>query len=195
MNIAIIKYNAGNIQSVLFALKRIGVDAVVTDDNEEILKADKIIFPGVGEANTAMNFLQSKKLDLLIPQLKQPLLGICLGMQLLCSYSEENNTKCLGVFDTRVKRFDRTTNIKIPQIGWNTINQLKHPLFKNIPDHSHVYFVHSFYVPVNDFTIAETQYGINYSSAIAKNNFYGVQFHPEKSAEAGVKIIENFLNI
>jgi len=195
MNIAIIKYNAGNIQSVLFALKRIGVDAVVTDDNEEILKADKIIFPGVGEANTAMNFLQSKKLDLLIPQLKQPLLGICLGMQLLCSYSEENNTNCLGVFDTRVKKFDRTTNIKIPQIGWNTINQLKHPLFKNIPDHSHVYFVHSFYVPVNDFTIAETQYGINYSSAIAKNNFYGVQFHPEKSAEAGGKIIENFLNI
>lgn len=197
MNIVIVKYNAGNIQSVLFALERLGVNATVTDDKEQLLSSDKIIFPGVGEASTAMNYLKDRQLDQVIKQAQQPLLGICLGMQLLCNYSEENNTDCLGVFNARVRRFNdnnSTTNkLKIPQIGWNNIHTRKNVLFKDIQDGSYCYFVHSYYAEINDNTIATTQYGIEFSCALNKDNFYGVQFHPEKSAEVGERILKNFL--
>lgn len=192
MKVVIIKYNAGNIRSVLFALERIGVQANVTDDPTEILSADKVIFPGVGEASSAMMYLKEKKLDELICSLKQPLLGICLGMQLMCSYSEENDTTCLGIFDEKVKLFPES-EYKIPQIGWNTIESLKSPLFKGISESEYMYFVHSFYVEICENAIASTNYILSYSSAIHKNNFYAVQFHPEKSGVAGQKILENFI--
>ena len=198
MNVSIIKYNAGNIQSVLFALKRIGVEALVTDDPERIRKADKVIFPGVGEASTAMNYLKERELDKLIVSLQQPVLGICLGMQLLCSHSEENDTACLGIFEnTIVKRFEPgATNLKVPQIGWNTIQELRPPLFNNVQEaDTYVYFVHSYYAGIGDYTIAQTNYINDYSSALQKNNFYGVQFHPEKSAAAGETILKNFLSL
>lgn len=198
MNVTIIKYNAGNIQSVLFALKRIGVEALVTDDPALIRKADKVIFPGVGEASTAMRYLKERELDQLIVSLQQPVLGICLGMQLLCSYSEENNTQCLGIFEhTIVKRFvPRNSDLKVPQIGWNTIQELRSPLFNNIQKvNNYVYFVHSYYAGLSDYTIAQTHYINDYSSALQKNNFYGVQFHPEKSAVVGETILKNFLSL
>lgn len=194
MKIAIIQYNAGNIQSVVYALNRLGIEPVVSDDIDTLQSADKIIFPGVGEAGSAMEYLKEKGLHKLIPSLKQPVLGICLGMQLLCSFSEENNTACLGVFDAEVKKIS-AQNLKVPQIGWNTIAPTKNPLFKNIDNPSYVYFVHSFYVPLNDYTIAKTSYGDEYSSAIAKGNFFGVQFHPEKSAAAGDQILKNFIKL
>jgi len=195
MKVVIIKYNAGNIRSVLFALERIGVTAVVTDDHEEIRLADRVIFPGVGEASSAMKYLAERGLDKLICSLKQPVLGICLGMQLMCSYSEENNTKCLGIFAEKVRKFPDTPGFKIPQIGWNNIFQLKSSLFNDIAENSYMYFVHSYYVEMCDNATAVTDYIVQYSSAIRKDNFWAVQFHPEKSGDTGQKILENFIRM
>jgi glutamine amidotransferase len=195
MKTVIIKYNAGNIQSVLYALERISIDAIVTDNHEEIIAADKVIFPGVGEASSAMNSLRENNLDQLIPSLKQPVLGICVGMQLMCKYSEENDTNCLGIFDEPVKKFDTNSGLKVPQIGWNTIYDLQSPLMQGIKDNSYCYFVHSFYVPQTEHAIATTHYVQPYASAIRKNNFYGVQFHAEKSAEVGEQILKNFIGL
>lgn len=193
MKVVIIKYNAGNIRSVLFALERIGVEAVVTDNHDEIRSADRVIFPGVGEASSAMNYLKEKGLDELICSLTQPVLGICLGMQLMCSHSEENDTPCLGIFDEKVKRFPDTTGFKIPQIGWNNIFGLKTHLFSDVSENAYMYFVHGYYVESCENAIAKTDYIAEYSSALHKNNFYAVQFHPEKSGEVGQKILENFI--
>lgn len=199
MNLVIIKYNAGNIQSVLYALERIGAEAKVTDDILEIQQADKVIFPGVGEASSAMRYLKERGLDKVIKDLKQPVLGICLGMQLMCRYSEENDVECLGIFDEDVKFFGKKTSanhtFKIPQIGWNNIYDLKTPLFNKIPQNSFTYFVHSYYAALGDHTIATTNYILPYSSALHKTNFYGVQFHPEKSADTGEKILQNFITL
>jgi len=196
MKTVIIKYNAGNIQSVLYALERIGVAAVVTDAVEEIQTADKVIFPGVGEASSAMQYLRERKLDELIINLKQPVLGICLGMQLMCTHSTENDTACLGIFEEQVKHFETLDNtIKIPQMGWNTITELKTPLFNGTSENSYAYFVHGYYAAKGKHTIATTQYIQEYSSALNKDNFYGVQFHPEKSALVGEQIIQNFLSL
>ena len=192
MKVVIIKYNAGNIRSVLFALERIGVNAIVTDDHDEIRSADRVIFPGVGEASSAMNYLKQKGLDVLIRSLTQPVLGICLGMQLMCSFSEENNTTCLGIFEEKLKLFP-VNGFKIPQIGWNNITHLKSNLFRGITENAYMYFVHSYYVEKCDDAIALTNYVSEYSSAVQKNNFYAVQFHPEKSGEEGQKILENFI--
>ncbi len=196
MKLVIVKYNAGNIQSVLFALERLGVEALVTDNVEEITSADKVIFPGVGEASTAMNYLRERKLDSVICNLKQPVLGVCLGMQLMCSYSEENDTTCLGIFEEKVKKFNSPSihDFKIPQIGWNNIYDLKTPLFDGLQDGGYCYFVHGYYADLGEHTIATTDYIKPYSSALHKNNFYGVQFHPEKSAEVGQSILRNFIN-
>lgn len=194
MVLTIIKYNAGNIQSVLFALERIGVQAEVTDDIEKLQSADKVIFPGVGEASTAMEYLKARNLDKVIKELKQPVLGICLGMQLMCSYSEENDTQCLGIFEENVLRFNAAGfNLKVPQIGWNNIYDLKSPLMKNVHENSYCYFVHSYYASVGNHTIATTDYTKPFSAALNKNNFYGVQFHAEKSADAGEEILRNFI--
>lgn len=197
MKTVIIKYNAGNIRSVLFALDRIGVQGMVTDDPEEIQSADKVIFPGVGEASTAMQYLQQRGLDKVITGLRQPVLGICLGLQLLCRHSEENNTTCLGVFDVEVKRFQSPVEnlLKIPQIGWNNIAGLHSTLFEKIPENSYMYFVHSYYAALAQETVAIANYVVNYSAALQKDNFYAVQFHPEKSAEAGQKLLESFLKL
>jgi glutamine amidotransferase len=196
MNITIVQYNAGNIQSVLYALERLGVTATVTDDPAMIQAADKVIFPGVGEASTAMAYLKERNLDQLIVSLKQPVLGICLGMQLMCKHSAENDTNCLGIFEEQVMAFKATENTtKVPQIGWNTITNLKTELFNGVPENSFVYFVHGYYAGLGDNTIATTDYIQAYSSALHKNNFYGVQFHPEKSASVGEQIIQNFLSL
>jgi glutamine amidotransferase len=196
MKTVIIKYNAGNIQSVLYALERIGVSAMVTDAIEEIQTADKVIFPGVGEASSAMQYLKERNLDTLIKNLKQPVLGICLGMQLMCTHSTENNTNCLGIFEEQVKHFETPDpTIKVPQIGWNTIRALKTPLFKGIAENSFAYFVHGYYAAKGQHTIATTNYIQEYSSGLQKDNFYGVQFHPEKSALVGEQIIQNFLSL
>lgn len=193
MKVVIIKYNAGNVCSVQFGLQRLGVDAIVTDEAEEILNADKIIFPGVGAAGVAMKYLKEKKLDALIKNCKQPFFGICLGMQLLCTYSEENNTNCIGIFDESVKKF--SGYIKVPQMGWNNIYNLQLPLFKNLNEEDYVYFVHSYYVEKSSHTIASANYGLEYSAALQKDNFYAVQFHPEKSGAAGEKILKNFIEL
>lgn len=197
MKTAIIKYNAGNIRSVQFALERLGVNGIVTDDPEEIRSADKVIFPGVGEASTAMQYLQQRGLDKLIVGLKQPVLGICLGMQLLCKHSEENNTSCLGIFDVEVKRFQSPVAnlLKIPQIGWNNIANLHSTLFEHVRENSYMYFVHSYYAALSPDTVAIANYVINYSAALQKGNFYAVQFHPEKSAEGGQNILDSFLKL
>jgi glutamine amidotransferase len=195
MKLAIIKYNAGNIQSVLNALERLSVNAEVTDDPEKIRSADKVIFPGVGEASSAMRSLKENDLDKIIKELKQPVLGICVGMQLLCEHSEENDTDCLNIVPVKVKRFSSSFKLKVPQVGWNTIFDLQSPLFKNIPGNSYIYNVHSYYAEDSQYTIAKCDYGLEYAAAIKKDNFYGVQFHTEKSAEVGDKIIKNFLEI
>jgi len=194
MNTVIIQYNTGNIQSVLYALERIGMTAVVTDDPTLIQSADKVIFPGVGEASTAMQYLKERNLDVLISELKQPVLGICLGMQLMCSHSEENDTPCLGIFDAQVKKFSTAVPaLKIPQMGWNTICDFKTDLFTSVPENSFAYFVHGYYATIGRHTIAKTDYILTYSAALQKDNFYGVQFHPEKSALVGEQIIKNFI--
>lgn len=196
MSLVIIKYNAGNIQSVLYALERIGASAVVTDDAEAIRSASKVIFPGVGEASTAMSYLKERGLNTLITSLQQPVLGICLGMQLMCSYSEENDTDCLGIFAERVKKFvPAESTTKVPQIGWNNISGLKTGLFQNVTEDSYCYFVHGYYAALGEHTIATTNYVQPYSSGLATKNFYGVQFHPEKSAATGEQILKNFLAI
>ena len=195
MNIVIIKYNAGNIQSVQYALERIGATAIVTDDIAAIQSADKVIFPGVGEASTAMEYLSERKLDLVIRELKQPVLGICLGMQLMCAYSEENNTTCMGIFEEEVKLFrsNDSTILKVPQIGWNNIVDLRTALFEGIATNSYCYFVHGYYAAQGKHTIATTDYGQPYSAALHRNNFYGTQFHPEKSAAVGEQLLTNFI--
>lgn len=194
MKIAIIKYNAGNIQSVLYAMERLGVEAEVTDDAEKIRNADKVLFPGVGEASSAMKSLQEKSLDVVIKELKQPVFGICVGMQLLCDHSEENDTKCLGIVPVQVLKFKTAdVKIKIPQIGWNNIYNLQSGLFTGVEEQSFIYNVHSYYAENSEYTIAKCNYGIEYAAAIKKDNFYGVQFHTEKSAVVGDKILRNFI--
>ena len=195
--VTIIKYNAGNIQSVLFALERIGVEAEVTDDTEKIRRAEKVIFPGVGEASSAMHYLRERELDTVIRNLTQPVLGICLGMQLMCKYSEENATDCLGIFDEEVRRYVQPAKgaFKVPQIGWNAIYNLKSDLFSEVKEDSYCYFVHSYYATIGKHTIGFTDYIQPYSSALQKDNFYGVQFHPEKSAGVGEQILRNFLKL
>lgn len=193
MKIVIINYGAGNIQSIKFAVQRLGHEAVLSNDADEIKAADKVIFPGVGEASSAMKMLRETGLDTVIPNLKQPVLGICLGMQLMCNSSEEGNTKGLGVFDVDVHRFDSA--VKVPQIGWNQISNLKTELFEAIKENEFIYLVHSFYAPICSETIATTNYGLQYSTALQKDNFYGTQFHPEKSSKAGTKILKNFLEL
>jgi glutamine amidotransferase len=193
MNVIIIDYGAGNIQSIQFAFQRLGINAKLSNSIEEILSADKVIFPGVGEASQAMQMLEKSKLDLLIPTLKQDILGICLGMQLLCKYSEEGNTKGLGVFDVDVKRF--SSAVKVPHMGWNTIKNLQSGLLKNIPEESYMYSVHSYYASIGKQTIARSQYDLEFSAALQSDNFYGVQFHPEKSSKDGAQLLQNFLNL
>lgn len=195
MKLSIIKYNAGNIQSVLYALERIGVQATVTDDHEVIRRSDKVIFPGVGEASSAMNSLRENNLDQVIRDLKQPVLGICVGMQLLCRHSEENNTDCLNIVPVDVVKFKPAGNIKVPQVGWNTIYNLKTGLFNNIPEQSFIYNVHGYHAEQSAFTIATCDYGVEYAAAVQKDNFYGVQFHTEKSAATGEQILKNFLSL
>ncbi len=194
MKVAIIKYNAGNIRSMAFALERLGVDFSITDDKEDIKKADKVIFPGVGEASSTMKYLKETKLDALIKELRQPVLGVCLGMQLLCRYSEENNTDCLGVFDETVKLFIPQKKEKVPHVGWNSI-ALSNSWLSPQLDEAHVYFVHSYYVPVNEFTSAITDYIQPFSAAMQKDNFYAVQFHPEKSSKEGELVLKSFLEV
>jgi len=193
MKIVIINYGAGNIQSIKFAIQRLGYEAVLSNDPEEIKAADKVIFPGVGEASSAMKKLKDSGLDTLVPKLTQPVLGICLGMQLMCNYSEEGNTKGLGIFDVDVVRF--TNEVKVPQIGWNQIESLASPLFNGIDEKEYIYLVHSYYAPIIEGTVATSNYGISYSTALHKDNFYGTQFHPEKSSSVGEKILKNFLSI
>ncbi len=195
MNIAIVKYNAGNIQSVLYALERLGIEAEVTDNAQKLQAADKVIFPGVGEAGSAMQSLRQNGLDSVIKNLKQPVLGICVGMQLLCAHSQEGDTPCLNIVPVAVKKFEKRAGIKVPQVGWNAIFNLQSPLFNNIADTSYIYNVHSFYAEDSEYTIANCEYGITYAAAIQKDNFYGVQFHTEKSATIGDKILKNFLDI
>lgn len=192
--IAVIKYNAGNIRSVAFSLERLGVDFIITDNPEEIQKADKVIFPGVGEASSTMKYLQDHNLDKVIKELKQPVLGICLGMQLMCSYSEENNTTCLGIFNESVKLFKPVHQEKVPHMGWNSLTLTNGWLDDTISG-QYVYFVHSYYVPVNPHTCAITEYINPFSSALKKDNFYAVQFHPEKSSAVGEKVLRSFINI
>jgi glutamine amidotransferase len=193
MKLVIVDYGAGNIQSIKFAFKRLGVEAILSENAEEIMAADRVIFPGVGEASSAMNKLKASGLDKIIPELQQPVLGICLGMQLMCHSSEEGNTLGLGIFDTDVVRF--TNSVKVPQIGWNQITNLKSALFKDVVEKDHIYLVHSYYAPICEETIAVTEYEMAYSSALQKDNFYGVQFHPEKSSKVGARILKNFLAI
>ena len=195
MKIAIIDYKSGNTRSVQFALERIGVEGKVTQNFKEIERADKVIFPGVGAANAAMKMLQEKGLDELIKSLKQPVLGICLGMQLLCEHSEEGDTKGLSIFPQRVKRFAPSQQLKIPHMGWNSLTCNQVPLLEGLPRDSYAYFVHSFYAELNGYTIASCGYGNRFSAAIQKDNFYGTQFHPEKSGAIGQRILENFIKL
>ena len=193
MKIAIINYGAGNIQSIQFALQRLGFEGLLTNNPNEIFAANKVIFPGVGEASSAMKKLTESGLDKLIPTLKQPVLGICLGMQLMCNHTEEGDTKGLGIFDVNVVKF--SNKVKVPQMGWNTINNLKSALFNDISEDEYMYLVHSFYATKCQETIAITHYETDYSSALQKNNFYGVQFHTEKSGKIGQQILHNFLKL
>lgn len=190
MKVAIVKYNAGNTQSLLFALERLEVNAFVTGEPDAILSADKVIFPGVGEASSAMAYMKANRLDEVIKSLRQPVLGICLGMQLMCEHTEEGDTDCLGIFNTKVKRF---RDLKVPHVGWNRLYNNNGSLFAGEEAASYVYFVHSYYAEPASDTIATTEYGVRFSSALARDNFYGVQFHPEKSAEAGLTVLKNFI--
>lgn len=189
--VAVIKYNAGNIGSVVNALNRLGVDSMLTDDPIELIDATQVIFPGVGEASTAMRYLKERELDKVIKSLTQPFLGICLGMQLMCDYSEENNTECLGIFDESVGKFPASQ--PVPHMGWNNFISHSGPLFEGISTVDNMYFVHSYFVEVGQDSVATTDYILPFSSALQKDNFYGVQFHPEKSAEVGQQLLKNFL--
>jgi len=193
MKVAIVRYNAGNVQSVTFALQRLGIEPIISDDAEVLMRAERVIFPGVGEASSAMRHLQKNGLDKLIPQLQQPVLGICLGMQLMCRRSEEGNTDGLNIFPVDVVKFTEVE--KVPHMGWNTIHDLSNPLFKDISEDSYMYFVHSFYVPDNAYAIAKTTYGMTYASALNHQNFYAAQFHPEKSSHCGEQLLKNFMNL
>ena len=196
MNVAIVDYHAGNIYSVIHALERLGVNPILTDDAEKISKADKVLFPGQGEAHQAMQYLRQHKLDEVICSLKQPILGICIGQQLMCRYSEEGNTQCLGIFDIDVKRFQpQRHEDKVPHMGWNSLTDTQTPLFKGFTGDEFVYFVHSFYVPQCPWTIATTHYITPFSAALQRNNFYATQFHPEKSGAVGERILENFMRL
>lgn len=194
MKVAIVRYNAGNTASVTNALRRLGVEPLITDDPGMLASADKVIFPGVGEASTAMAYLREKKLDETIRSLKNPFLGICLGMQLLCRSSEENETECLGLIPRRVQKFT-ADGLKVPQIGWNTISDLRSPLFRGVDEGAFLYFIHGYYVEIGRETIASAEYGVKFSAAAQYENFYAVQFHPERSGAAGRQILENFLEL
>ncbi|WP_422356873.1 imidazole glycerol phosphate synthase subunit HisH [Roseivirga pacifica] len=193
MNVVIIDYNAGNTQSVIYALNRLGVEPVLSADQEVIQAADKVIFPGVGEASTAMSFLKERKLDEVIKSLKQPVFGVCLGLQLLCRHSEENDTDCLGIFDINVKKFE--AKLKVPQMGWNNLEAMNSPLFDGLNEAPYVYYVHSYYAELSEYTIAETNYVNRFSAALNKDNFYALQAHPEKSGKVGEQILKNFLSL
>lgn len=195
MEVAIINYNAGNVRSVLFAMERLQVNAILTDEPERIQKADKVIFPGVGEASTTMAYLKDKKLDLLIKELKQPVLAVCLGMQLLCAYSEENDTPCLGIIPQNVIRFQPENGEKVPHMGWNSIYNLKNGIFNAALEDEYVYFVHSYYVELGPYTTANCDYVLPFSAGVQKDNFYATQFHPEKSGSVGAQILTNFLSL
>lgn len=201
MKVAIVKYNAGNVQSVIYALNRLGIDPILTDDEEELRSADKVIFPGVGEASTAMSYLKKANLEKVLPTLTQPFLGVCIGQQLMCEHSEEGDTTCLGIFPLKVKRFPQGVDkngdtIKVPHMGWNSLKiHNNHPLFKGLDEESYVYYVHSYYCELGKETIVETDYIHPYSASLQKDNFYAVQFHPEKSGKVGEQIIKNFLEL
>jgi imidazole glycerol-phosphate synthase subunit HisH len=194
--VVVVKYNAGNIRSVDFALQRLGVQAIITDDPDAILNADKVIFPGVGEAKNAMQYLRERELDKVIRQIRNPFLGICLGQQLMCAHSEEGDVACLGVFSEQVKRFQPgNSGLKVPHMGWNSIYQLKSPLYKGIPENSYVYFVHSYFVEAGSDTIATCDYIHPFAASLHKDNYFSCQFHPEKSADVGSAILRNFLEM
>lgn len=193
MEVAILKYNAGNVQSVIYALQRLGIEPVLTDNVDVLQKADKVIFPGQGEARSAMRYLRERKLDHLILDLKQPVLGICIGQQLMCRHSEEGDTECLGIFDLAVKKFPPED--KVPHMGWNRLAERQGPLFQRLPDDPHVYYVHSYYCETGDATIAKTDYILPFSAALHKDNYYAIQAHPEKSGKDGAIILENFLSL
>lgn len=199
MKVAILRYNAGNTQSVRHALERLGVTPLITDDPESLASADKVIFPGVGHAYSAMNYLKSKKLNELIPQLKQPFLGVCLGMQLLCKHSEEGNTDCLGIFPIKVVRFDdskeNTSQLKVPHMGWNNLLDMKGKITQGLTNDDYVYFVHSYFVELSEYTTAQTDHLVPFSAMLEKDNFYAAQFHPEKSSKQGSIILKNFLEL
>ncbi len=195
MKTVIVKYNAGNVQSVIYALERLGVACLYTDAEEEIRSADYVIFPGVGEASTTMAYLRDKGLDKLIPSLKQPVLGTCIGMQLMCRYSEEGNTTCMGIFDVDVQRFPSQPGFKVPHIGWNTIYDYRSPLTRSLPENAYVYFVHSYAAPVCEYTVATCQYLQPFSALLRKDNFYAAQFHCEISGDAGQQLLDDFLQI
>lgn len=194
MNLVLIKYNAGNIRSVSFAMERLGLDYQITDDEEAIRKADRVIFPGVGEAGSTMQYLKERKLDQVIRELKQPFLGICLGMQLMCRHSEEQDTPCIGIFDQDVIRFNPTNGLKVPHMGWNQLSRVGDWISPEA-ENGYCYFVHSYYIPVNDNTSAITEYGIPFSAAMRKDNYCAVQFHPEKSARTGELVLKSFLEM
>jgi glutamine amidotransferase len=193
MSVVIVNYNAGNVQSVTYALQRLGVEPILSADPDIIRSADKVIFPGVGEASTAMNFLRKQGLDQVIKSLKQPVFGVCLGLQLMCKHSEENDADCLGIFDVQVRKFE--PKLKVPQMGWNNLENMNSPLFADLPEEPYVYYVHSYYAELSEYTVAETEYVNRFSAALQKDNFYALQAHPEKSGKVGEQILSNFLKL